>query len=72
MSADAISSWAGSGGVGAGGEGAGELEGGSVWTGVVAPQVEISVVVGEELDAANCLVFDFKDGGAESVCRKEV
>lgn len=35
--------------------------------GGVALQVETSVVVGVELDAANCLLFDFKDGGAGSV-----
>lgn len=34
-------------------------------------QVEISVVDGVELDAASCLVFNFKGGGAESVCKKD-
>ncbi len=30
-------------------------------------QVEVSVLVSVELDAASCLLFNFKDGGAESV-----
>lgn len=72
MSAVAVSTRAGSGVAGAGGEGAGELGGGSVWMGGVGLQVEISVVIDGELDAASCLLFDFKDGGADSVCKNHL
>lgn len=33
-------------------------------------RLETSVVVGEELDGARCLVFDFTDGGAESASKR--
>lgn len=64
--ADAVSTRPGSGGAGPGLEGAGEAGGGSVWMEGVCVQVGVSVEVGVELDAVSCLLFDFKDGGAES------
>ncbi len=72
MSADSVSTWAGSGGSGAGVGGSGVLGGGSVLMEGVGGQVEISVVVGVELDAVSCLLFDFKGGGPESGCKKDV
>lgn len=36
----------------------------------MGPRLETSVVVGEELDGARCLVFDFTDGGAESASKR--
>lgn len=40
--------------------------------GGVGLQVEISVVIDGELDAASCLLFDFKDGGADSACKNHL
>lgn len=36
----------------------------------MGPRVETSVVVSEELDGARYLVFDFKDGCAESASKR--
>lgn len=71
LSAEAFSTWPGSGGAGETVETAGELGGGSVWTGGAGAEVEISVVVGVALDAVGCLLFDFKGGAAESVNKKD-
>lgn len=72
LSAEAFSSWSGSGGAGEGVEAAGELGEGSVWTGCAGAEVEISVFIGVALDAVGCLLFDFKGVAAESVNKKDV
>lgn len=38
----------------------------------VSVEAETSGVVGVEVDAVSCLLFDFKDGGPESGCEKDV
>lgn len=67
MSADGSSNCSGVGVAGTRGEGPGQTGGKLAGMG---PRVGSSAVVTEELDAARCLVFDFKGGGAESASRR--